>query len=143
MKRFIGFIFTLMIISSVVSVAQTIPPENKITVTELKTQMKNNPDLIILDVRTPEELSGPLGKIDGVINIPVKELENRVGELEKYKGKDIAVICRTGHRSSIGTEILLKHGFTRVENVEGGMTAYRADNTPQNTDTTSAGSKGL
>jgi rhodanese-related sulfurtransferase len=131
-----------LIISSAVTAAQTIPPENKITVTELKTRMQTNPDLVILDVRTPEELNGPLGKIDGVINIPVKELENRVDEIEKYRGKEIAVICRTGHRSGIGTEILLKHGFTRVENVEGGMTAYRADNAPQSTDSTSSGPKG-
>lgn len=127
MKRFVGFFFAVLIISNFVSCAQTVPPENNITVSELKKQMKENPDLIILDVRTPEELSGPLGKIDGVINIPVQELEKRVEELNKYKDKEIAVICRTGHRSGIGTEILLKHGFTKVENVEGGMTAYRAE----------------
>ncbi len=126
MKKIIGFLFTIMFISNLVS-AQTLPPENNINVIELKKQMKENPDLIILDVRTPEELSGPLGKIDGVINIPVQELEKRVNELDKYKDKDIAVICRTGHRSVIGTEILLKHGFTKAKNVEGGMTAYRAE----------------
>lgn len=127
MKRLIGFFFTIMIISNLLSFAQTVPPENNINVIELKKQMKENPDLIILDVRKPEELSGPLGKIDGVINIPVQELEKRVNELDKYKDKDIAVICRTGHRSVIATEILLKHGFTKTKNVEGGMTAYRAE----------------
>jgi rhodanese-related sulfurtransferase len=127
MKKLIGFFFAVLIISNFVSCAQTVPPENNITVSELKKQMKENPDLIILDVRTAEELNGPLGKIDGVINIPVQELEKRVEELNKFKDKEIAVICRTGHRSGIGTEILLKHGFTKVENVEGGMTAYRAE----------------
>jgi rhodanese-related sulfurtransferase len=126
MKRLIGFFVLALILSNFVACAQTIPPEDNITVKELKTQMKENPDLIILDVRTPKELVGPLGKIDGVINIPVQELENRVNELDKYKDKEIAVICRTGHRSSIATKILLKNGFTKVENVEGGMTAYRA-----------------
>jgi rhodanese-related sulfurtransferase len=89
--------------------------------------MKENPDMIILDVRKPEELNGPLGKIDGAINIPVQELEKRINELDQYKDKAIAVICKTGHRSLTGTEILLKHGFTKAKNVEGGMTAYRGE----------------
>jgi rhodanese-related sulfurtransferase len=125
MKRLIGFFVAILILTNFVVCAQTAPPENNITVKELKTQMKENSDLIILDVRTPKELNGPLGKIDGIINIPVQELEKRVDELDKYKDKEIAVICRTGHRSSIGTKILMEHGFKKVENVKGGMTAYR------------------
>ena len=125
MKRFAGFFILVLVLSNFLACAQTVAPVKNISVTELKQQIKDNPDLIVLDVRTPEELSGPLGKIDGVVNIPVQELEKRVGELDKYKDKEIAVICRTGHRSSIGTKILMKHGFTKVENVEGGMTAYR------------------
>ncbi len=125
MNRLIGFFVLVLILSNFVACAQTVPPENNITVKELKNQIKENPNLIILDVRNPDELKGPLGKIDGVINIPVQDLGNRIAELDKYKDKEIAVICRTGHRSSIGTKILLKNGFKKVENVEGGMTAYR------------------
>ena len=127
MKRLIGLFVLALILSNFVACAQSVPPQNSITVKELKNQVKNDSDLVILDVRTPEELKGPLGHIDGVVNIPVQQLESRVDELDKYKGREIAVICRTGHRSGIGTKILLKHGFTKVENVEGGMTAYRAD----------------
>ena len=125
MKRLIGFFVTVLILSNFVACAQTVPPENNITVKELKTKMKENPDLIILDVRTPKELNGPLGKIDGAINIPVQELDKRVDELDRYKDKEIAVICRTDNRSSIATKILMGHGFNKVENVKGGMTAYR------------------
>jgi sulfur dioxygenase len=125
MKRVVGLFVLAIVLSNFVACAQTVAPQKNITVNELKKQITENPDLIILDVRTPAELTGPLGKIKNVINIPVQDLEKRVGELDKYKDKEIAVICRTGHRSSIGTKILLKHGFTKVENVEGGMTAYR------------------
>ncbi len=79
---------------------------------------------IILDVRTPEELKGPLGKIDGVINIPLQELEARLPELKPYKGKEIAVICRSGNRSRYATDILNKKGFD-ARNVPGGMIEYR------------------
>jgi len=43
--------------------------------------------------------------------------------LEKYKDRNIAVICRSGHRSKIATEILLKNGYKAI-NVLGGMRAY-------------------
>lgn len=97
--------------------------ENNMSVQQLKEEMKANENLIILDVRTPAELKGPLGQIDGVINIPVQELESRLGELKEYKSNEIAVICRTGNRSGVATKILLQNGF-KAKNVLGGMTEY-------------------
>jgi len=99
--------------------------ENSITVDQLREQMSSDTNLVILDVRNPDELIGPLGHIDGVINIPVQELESRLGELQEYKEREIALICRTGRRSGIGTEILLRNGFS-AKNVLGGMIEYRA-----------------
>ncbi len=107
------------------SCAQT-GDETNITVKQLKQELKTDSSVVILDVRTPQELSGPLGKIDGVINIPLQELEQRVDELKPYKDKTINVICRTGHRSRIAADYLLKQGF-KIKNVLGGMTQYRAD----------------
>lgn len=94
------------------------------SVEELKQAMKTDKNLLILDVRTPGELTGNLGQIDGVVNIPVQELETRVKELDKYKGKKIAVICRSGNRSVPATNILLKNGH-EAYNVPGGMIAWR------------------
>ena len=65
--------------------------------------------------------------IDNAIHIPIEELESRIAELEKYKGKKIAVICKSGIRSARGTKILLENGFNAV-NVEGGMLAYTGTN---------------
>jgi rhodanese-related sulfurtransferase len=125
MRRLIGFFVVALVLSNFAVNAQTTIPVKNITVKQLKQQIKTDSSLVILDVRTPAELTGSLGEINGAINIPVQQLEKRVDELDKYKNREIAVICRTGHRSSIGTKILLSHGFTKVENVEGGMTAYR------------------
>lgn len=94
-----------------------------ITASDLKESMKNDPNLVILDVRTPQELVGEHGQIKGVINIPVQELSARVGELDKYKDKNIAVICRSGNRSVFATKIMLAKGFN-AKNVLGGMKAY-------------------
>ena len=84
---------------------------DSINIDQLKKEMKENPNMIILDVRTSEELVGPLGHIDGVINIPVQNLEERVTELEKYKDKKITIICRSGYRSGIASGILFKKGL--------------------------------
>ncbi|HAB51749.1 MAG TPA: hypothetical protein DCE80_06205 [Ignavibacteriales bacterium] len=94
------------------------------TVQELKKLMKDDSTLVILDVRTLAELIGPLGKIDNIINIPIEELESRVGELSKFKDKEIAVICRSGNRSNTGMRILRENGFN-AKNVLGGMIEYR------------------
>ena len=98
--------------------------DSTMTVQDLKKLMKDDSTLVILDVRTPAELVGPLGKIDNVINIPIQELEIRIGELSEYKDKGIAVICRSGNRSNTGTMILCENGFN-AKNVLGGMIEYK------------------
>ena len=99
--------------------------ENSITVDQLRKQMKSDSSLIILDVRNEKELTGTLGHIEGIVNIPVQVLSSRLNELDKYKGDEIAVICRSGRRSEIATKLLLKNGF-KAENVLGGMIKYHA-----------------
>ena len=98
--------------------------DSTMTVQDLKKLMKDDSTLVILDVRTPAELVGPLGEIDNVINIPIQELEIRIGELSEYKDKEIAVICRSGNRSNTGMRILRKNGFN-AKNVLGGMIEYK------------------
>ena len=97
------------------------------SVAELKEKLQSDSTLVLLDVRIPAELESSLGKIDGVMNIPLHELEVRLNELEAYKDYQIAVICKIGIRSARATEILTKNGFN-AKNVLGGMTEYRAAN---------------
>ncbi|MCW8811627.1 MAG: rhodanese-like domain-containing protein, partial [Ignavibacteriaceae bacterium] len=93
-------------------------------VDQLHDKIINDSTLVILDVRTPEELTGPLGKLDDVINIPLQELESRLSELEKFRNQEIDVICKIGKRSAAATDFLLQNGFNAV-NVLGGMVEYR------------------
>ena len=123
MKSFNFLSISFVIILTAIGCAQK-DPSQAMNIEEFKNILQNDSSIVVLDVRTPQELEGPLGKLDGVINIPVQELEQRVDELEKYKDKEIAVICRTGNRSGIGTDILIKHGY-KAKNVLGGMTAFR------------------
>jgi len=122
MKKFV--LYTAAAVFVIINFISCAQDKNSITINQFKEKIKNDSSLVILDVRTPQELSGPLGHLNGIINIPVQELQERVHELDKYKDKEIAVICRTGHRSSIAANILNKDGFNAVS-VSGGMTAYR------------------
>jgi len=123
MKKILSNLFLIIFLLVQVTCAQ-IDSSKSISVEKFKKELKNNKDLIVLDVRTPQELSGSLGKIEGSINIPVQDLEKRIEELAGYKNKEIAVICRSGNRSVKGTEILTKNGFN-AKNVLGGMKSFK------------------
>ena len=101
--------------------------ENEISIEELTAAQKSDSNLVILDVRNPHELTSELGSIDGVLNIPMQEIENRIEELNTYKDKNIAVVCRSGRRSGIITNVLVKNGF-KAKNIVGGMIAYNKFN---------------
>lgn len=119
------FLFSIaIIVFNIIGCAQNDPAAN-ITIEQLKEKIKNDSSLVILDVRTAQELSGQLGKLDGVIHIPIQEINQRIHELDQYKNKEIAVICRTGNRSSSVTSLLRKQGFN-AKNVSGGMVQYRS-----------------
>lgn len=123
----LSFILFNLFLSALIFIgcAQTVK-ENAVTVNQLQEMMERDSNLVLLDVRNPHELEDKsLGHIDGVLNIPLPELEKRLGELDKYKSKDIAVICRSGRRSGIATDLLVKNGYNAI-NVLGGMVQYRA-----------------
>ncbi len=76
-------------------------------------------DIILLDVRTPEEYSA--GHIEGFRNIPVDEMRERLSELEN--GKPVYVMCQSGLRSYIAVRILSQKGFD-CYNLSGGYRFY-------------------
>ena len=79
----------------------------------------------ILDVREPEEFTGPLGHIRGALLIPLGELADRSSELAR--DRPIVAVCRAGSRSAQATVILREAGFTNVANLSGGMLRWRAE----------------
>jgi glyoxylase-like metal-dependent hydrolase (beta-lactamase superfamily II)/rhodanese-related sulfurtransferase len=75
--------------------------------------------VLLLDVRETHELSGELGKIEGITHIALGELPQKVELLPK--GAPIVVICRSGARSGNATLFLQSQGFTQVASMRGGM----------------------
>ena len=78
----------------------------------------------VVDVREAAEWSGPLGHIDSAKFIPLAELANRIGELDREK--PIVTVCRSGARSAQAVVILQRLGFDKVANLAGGMIRWRA-----------------
>ncbi len=74
-----------------------------------------------LDTRTPGEYRR--GHIEGFVNIPVDELRERLGELDK--SKPVYVICQSGLRSYVASRILMGSGFDAY-NFAGGFRFYDA-----------------
>ena len=85
--------------------------------------IKNNKDLVILDVRRPNEFKE--SRIVNSINIPVEEIEWEIDELEKYK--DILVYCKVGVRSSVACAFLEEEGFTNLYNLRGGILDFNGE----------------
>ena len=82
---------------------------------------KHLSDLNILDIRTPYEIE----EFDmGGIQIPLDELLLNLETIEHLKNEEIIVICYTGIQSEIACKILAKRGFSKVQNLEGGLEAY-------------------
>jgi rhodanese-related sulfurtransferase len=125
MKQIKFLIINIFLLSTFFSNAQQDQP-NSITIKQFKEKLENDKEIIVLDVRTEQELTGPLGKIEKSINIPVQVLEQRLTELEPLKNKEMLVICRTQNRSALAVDILQKKGY-KAKYVLGGMTAFKEE----------------
>ena len=77
---------------------------------------------LLLDVREPDEYAA-IHAVNAKL-IPLGEVGARLKEIEAYKDKPVAVICRSGRRSAQAVSLLKESGFTQVVNVEGGTQAW-------------------
>lgn len=86
------------------------------------TLLINREDAVIIDVREPDEYAA--GHLPESRNIPVGKLEERVGELEKYKDTPLILVCQSGARSAGSCARLGKLGFAKTHNLAGGVGAW-------------------
>ena len=91
-----------------------------ISVTELAKWRESDKKFTLLDVREPDEIATVA--LEGSVNIPMREVPQRIGELDKME--TVAVLCHHGGRSARVAMFLTSNGFTDVHNVDGGINAY-------------------
>ena len=88
----------------------------------------DNPNFILLDVRTPQEFS--TGHIKGALNInfSAPDFASKIDELDK--SATYLVYCKVGGRSSKAMQVMQEKGFKKVFNIEGGIDKWQAGNLP-------------
>jgi len=93
--------------------------------------MNNHSDTLILDVRTAADYKN--GHIKGAKNIPLSELSASIESLAKDKDKPVLVYCNSGNSVMRAIRLLKNAGFEKVNNLEGGIAAWKEANMPLTT----------
>jgi uncharacterized membrane protein YdjX (TVP38/TMEM64 family)/rhodanese-related sulfurtransferase len=84
----------------------------------------------VIDVRNPEEFTGPLGHIPGAINIPVDQLVANTGLAGSPDDRQLVLVCRTDRRSAKAAEALRAAGYRHLAVLRGGMESWNAAGLP-------------
>lgn len=92
------------------------------------TQLINQGKTLIVDVREPAQYA--VGHLRDARNIPLKELPNRMGELEKFKSRPVIVVCQSGAASAKAVAQLRKAGFAEAVSLNGGIAAWQTQGLP-------------
>lgn len=79
-------------------------------------------DFLLLDVRESDEYA--TARIEGSVLIPMSELQERFEELESHRDRHIVVHCHHGGRSMQVTQALRAAGFSKTQNMAGGIDAW-------------------
>lgn len=87
-----------------------------------------NDDAFVLDVRTAGEYKD--GYIGNALNISSTEISSKMNQLPADKETPILVYCLTGARSSRASGAIAKAGYTNVNNLSGGINAWKAAGLP-------------
>jgi len=125
MKNLIA-IFILLILGigckSKVNNQQSTVTFKNVDVATANKMIANNKELVILDVRTPQETA--LGTIPNAIIIDYKasDFDEKISILKKTT--PYLVYCRSGGRSAGASTKMINAGFTNVTNMEGGYNAW-------------------
>ena len=88
----------------------------------------NKDEAVVVDIRDRKEFGE--GRITGSINIPLNSLKSRVGELSKFKDKQIIVADKMGQHSAMAVKQLNAEGFSNVVRLNGGVADWKASNLP-------------
>ena len=94
----------------------------------LAVALMNNADTAVFDVREENEFA--TGHIENAINTPLGKLNDHVQNLEDYKNSPIIVACKTGSRSAPACRKLSKLGFTKINNLAGGIQSWEENKLP-------------
>jgi rhodanese-related sulfurtransferase len=140
MKRYLQACSILLLLLTAIACGDRTPPENKeaspasgqaavfrsLSPQEAKSLIETRKDLVLVDVRSPQELYE--GSIPGSQLIPFGELAQ--GRMTLPTGKPLLLICAVGGRSYAVGQYFSGKGYGEIYNLAGGISAWKAAGLP-------------
>ena len=80
--------------------------------------------VVVLDVRTPDQYRGPEGHIGGALNAPFDAIERQLPELLPYQNQTVLVYGESSNDGALAAKLLTVAGFRNVVHIMGGMRAW-------------------
>ena len=90
--------------------------------------LMNREKAVVVDVCEASEFAA--GHIVGSKNVPLEELEAKLGTAVKNKNLPLILVCQTGARSGRALAIAKKLGYAQAQSLGGGLAAWKTANLP-------------
>jgi rhodanese-related sulfurtransferase len=91
-------------------------------------QLINREKAVVVDVCEPGEFAA--GHVVGSKNIPLSQLEAKLGGTVKNKSLPLILVCQSGMRSGKAVAIAQKLGYAQAQSLAGGLSAWKSANLP-------------
>ncbi|MES2584395.1 MAG: rhodanese-like domain-containing protein [Pseudomonadota bacterium] len=91
-------------------------------------QLINREKGVVIDVCDPTEFAA--GHVGGAKNIPLAELESKLGNVVKNKAFPVILVCQSGARSARAVATAKKLGYDKAQSLAGGLAGWKAANLP-------------
>lgn len=91
-------------------------------------QLMNREKAVVIDVCEPDEFAR--GHVIGSKNLPLGQLEEKLGQVVKNKSAQVIMVCQVGARSARAAAAARKLGYENVQSLSGGLKAWTAASMP-------------
>jgi rhodanese-related sulfurtransferase len=97
-------------------------PDGRIDAATVERRLADDPDVRILDVRTPAEFES--AHIPGAYNVPLDTLGEHADELARHVDQPLMIVCRSGNRARQAGDRLAAAGMPNLHVLDGGMQSW-------------------
>lgn len=122
MKKLVMLLMALSLVASACADSQTVEATGLVDSSRAENLIDSVDDLVVLDVRTPEEFAA--GALPGAVLIDINDpsFTSEVSELDRER--PYLVYCRSGNRSATAVQIMEDLGFTEIYELADGVQAW-------------------
>lgn len=86
--------------------------------------MRDSPQMLVIDLRPPQDFNGPMGHIRDAKNIPVSRLPYRLLDILPFRDDTIFIYCDSDECTEQGAKVLAASGFESVVGMAGGINQW-------------------